>query len=122
MEVADLVVVNKSDGDLVPAARHVQMEYVSALKFTRPKSKNWRPEACTSKLIILSMIFVLNSIIACCNIFILINTCNFILLSQNLDKKRKLCTYERTKQHQYPKEMRICMLMCVNIIGASSVI
>ena len=42
VEVADLVVVNKSDGDLVPAARRIQMEYVSALKFSRPKSKNWR--------------------------------------------------------------------------------
>ncbi len=42
VEVADLVVVNKSDGDLVPAARRIQMEYVSALKFSRQKSKNWR--------------------------------------------------------------------------------
>jgi LAO/AO transport system kinase len=43
VEVADVVVVNKSDGDLVPAARRIQTEYLSALKFVRPKSRNWRP-------------------------------------------------------------------------------
>ena len=36
--------VNKSDGDLVPAARRIQMEYISALKFVRPRSPNWKPE------------------------------------------------------------------------------
>lgn len=47
VEVADLVVVNKSDGDLVSAARRIQMEYVSALKFVRPRSKLWRPKVST---------------------------------------------------------------------------
>lgn len=47
VEVADIVVVNKSDGDLVPAARRIQTEYTSALKFIRPRSKTWRP--CVSK-------------------------------------------------------------------------
>ncbi|KAG0711875.1 Methylmalonic aciduria type A, mitochondrial [Chionoecetes opilio] len=42
MEMSDLVVVNKSDGDLVPAARRMQYEYISALKFIRPKSKHWK--------------------------------------------------------------------------------
>ena len=44
VEVADLVVVNKSDGDLVPAARRIQMEYISALKFMRQKTKSWKPK------------------------------------------------------------------------------
>jgi len=46
VEVADLVVVSKSDGDLVPAARHIQTEYTSALKFVRPKTREWRPQVC----------------------------------------------------------------------------
>ncbi|XP_071537816.1 LOW QUALITY PROTEIN: methylmalonic aciduria type A homolog, mitochondrial-like [Panulirus ornatus] len=41
MEMSDLIVVNKSDGDLVPAARRMQYKYVSALKYIRPKNKNW---------------------------------------------------------------------------------
>ncbi|ESN97176.1 hypothetical protein HELRODRAFT_102150 [Helobdella robusta] len=43
VEVADMVVINKSDGDLIPAARRIQMEYVSAMKFIRPKTKVWKP-------------------------------------------------------------------------------
>ena len=45
VEVADLVVVNKSDGDLVAAARRIQSEYISALKFARTRqSKIWKPK------------------------------------------------------------------------------
>ncbi|KAL5012934.1 hypothetical protein ScPMuIL_011485 [Solemya velum] len=44
VEVADLVIVNKSDGDLIPAARRIQMEYISALKFVRKRSRVWRPQ------------------------------------------------------------------------------
>ena len=44
MEVADLVAVNKSDGDLVAAARRIQTEYISALKFVRRRNKKWRPK------------------------------------------------------------------------------
>ena len=44
MEVADIVVVNKSDGDLIPAARRIQMEYISAVKYRRPRSHAWKPE------------------------------------------------------------------------------
>ncbi|XP_027207234.1 methylmalonic aciduria type A homolog, mitochondrial isoform X1 [Penaeus vannamei] len=42
MEMSDLIVVNKSDGDLVPAARRMQYEYISALKFIRPKNIYWK--------------------------------------------------------------------------------
>lgn len=44
MELADLVVVNKADGDLVPAARRASMEYKAALHLMRPKSAHWRPD------------------------------------------------------------------------------
>lgn len=44
VEVADIVVINKSDGELVPAARRIQAEYISAMKFLRQKSKLWKPE------------------------------------------------------------------------------
>lgn len=45
MEVADLVVINKADGDLLPAARRMKAEYVSALKLVRSKTHHWRPKA-----------------------------------------------------------------------------
>lgn len=43
MELADLVVVNKADGDLKPAARRAAAEYGAALHLMRPKSPNWTP-------------------------------------------------------------------------------
>ena len=45
IEVVDLVLVNKSDGDLVPAARRIQMEYLSALKYMPSNYPNgvWKP-------------------------------------------------------------------------------
>ena len=43
MELADLVIVNKADGDLEPAAKRSASDYKSALHFMRPKYKNWRP-------------------------------------------------------------------------------
>ena len=39
-----MVVVNKSDGDLEPAARRIQAEYISALKYMRQRSKMWKPK------------------------------------------------------------------------------
>lgn len=44
--MADLVVVTKSDGDLVVPARRIQAEYVSALKLLRRRSGVWRPKVC----------------------------------------------------------------------------
>lgn len=44
VEQSDLVVVNKCDGDLVPAARRIKSEYTSALKYMRRKSPLWRPK------------------------------------------------------------------------------
>ncbi|NWH07721.1 MAG: methylmalonyl Co-A mutase-associated GTPase MeaB [Alphaproteobacteria bacterium] len=44
MELADLVIVNKADGDLLPAARRAAADAQGALHFLRPKSPNWTPE------------------------------------------------------------------------------
>lgn len=44
IEMADLVVVTKSDGDLVVPARRIQTEYTSALKLLRKRSKTWSPK------------------------------------------------------------------------------
>ncbi|XP_041839902.1 methylmalonic aciduria type A protein, mitochondrial [Melanotaenia boesemani] len=44
IERADLVVVTKSDGDLVVPARRIQAEYISALKLLRRQSKSWNPK------------------------------------------------------------------------------
>ena len=43
MELADLVIVNKADGDLEAAAGRAAADYQSALHFMRPKYRNWRP-------------------------------------------------------------------------------
>lgn len=43
VELADIIVVNKADGDLIPAARRIQSDYISALKFVRARYKVWRP-------------------------------------------------------------------------------
>lgn len=44
--MADLVAINKADGDLVVPARRIQAEYVSAMKLLRKRSKIWRPKVC----------------------------------------------------------------------------
>ncbi|WP_421780107.1 methylmalonyl Co-A mutase-associated GTPase MeaB [Kiloniella litopenaei] len=43
MELADMVVVNKADGDLAPAANRAAAEYHAALGLMRPSSPNWKP-------------------------------------------------------------------------------
>jgi LAO/AO transport system kinase len=44
VEIADLIAVNKADGDLAAAARHTVADYRSALRLLRPASANWRTE------------------------------------------------------------------------------
>jgi len=44
MELADLIVINKADGDLIPVARRAASEYRGAVGLMRPKSKNWTPK------------------------------------------------------------------------------
>jgi LAO/AO transport system kinase len=41
MELADVVVVNKADGDLEPLARATATDYASALHLLRPKHPSW---------------------------------------------------------------------------------
>lgn len=43
VEMADLVLINKADGELLPAARKVQTEYISALKLLRRPGDIWVP-------------------------------------------------------------------------------
>ncbi len=42
VELADLVVVNKADGDLVASARRAAAEYQSALRMLRPTTADWQ--------------------------------------------------------------------------------
>lgn len=43
MESADMIVVNKADGALIPAARHTSSEYRRAIDFLRRKHECWKP-------------------------------------------------------------------------------
>jgi LAO/AO transport system kinase len=43
VELADLVVVNKADGELAAAARAAASDYASALHLLRPKQPGWEP-------------------------------------------------------------------------------
>ncbi|XP_017695718.1 PREDICTED: methylmalonic aciduria type A protein, mitochondrial-like isoform X2 [Lepidothrix coronata] len=49
IEMADLVAINKADGDLVVAARRIQAEYISAMKLLRKRSKVMRISAKTGE-------------------------------------------------------------------------
>jgi LAO/AO transport system kinase len=50
VELADLVVINKTDGDLLAAARRAKAEYQAALQLLRPPTPAWTPEvlACSA--------------------------------------------------------------------------
>jgi LAO/AO transport system kinase len=43
MELADLVVVSKADGDLESATRHTMADYSGSMQFIRQKHVEWRP-------------------------------------------------------------------------------
>jgi LAO/AO transport system kinase len=43
VELADIVVVNKADGELASAAKHVAADYGSALHLVRPRTPGWTP-------------------------------------------------------------------------------
>ena len=42
MEMADLILVNKADGDLLPAANRTVSDYRNALRLLHPRSKHWQ--------------------------------------------------------------------------------
>ena len=50
--MSDIILINKSDGDLLPSARRTASDYTSALKFMTRRHKNWKPRVCliSSKL------------------------------------------------------------------------
>jgi LAO/AO transport system kinase len=47
VELADLLVINKADGDLLPAAQRARADYQAALHLLRPASAAWTPEVLT---------------------------------------------------------------------------
>jgi len=47
MELADLVVVNKADGDLAATAAHTAADYAAALHLVRPRLPGWNPRVLT---------------------------------------------------------------------------
>lgn len=47
MELVDLVVVNKADGDLAKPANRALAEYKAALKLIQPRHEVWKPTAMT---------------------------------------------------------------------------
>jgi GTPase len=47
MELADLVVVNKADGDLAATAAHTAADYAAALHLVRPRITTWTPRVLT---------------------------------------------------------------------------
>ncbi|GMS84605.1 hypothetical protein PENTCL1PPCAC_6780, partial [Pristionchus entomophagus] len=50
MEMSDLLVVTKDDGDLKAKAKMAQAEYISALKFMRPRAPEWKPKVLRSSI------------------------------------------------------------------------
>jgi LAO/AO transport system kinase len=52
MELADLVVVNKADGDLASAANVTASDYASALHLVRPRTPAWSPRVLTCSALV----------------------------------------------------------------------
>lgn len=50
MELSDLLVVTKDDGDLKAKAKLTQAEYISALKYLRPRVTSWKPKVLRSSI------------------------------------------------------------------------
>lgn len=48
VELADLIVVNKADGDLAAQAKRVRADYAAALRMLHPASPHWEPKVLTS--------------------------------------------------------------------------
>ena len=44
MEIADIVVINKADGEFAAAAQHATQSVRHALQLLRPRSQNWKPK------------------------------------------------------------------------------
>lgn len=44
MELVDLVIITKADGELMQEVRRLQTEWSSALRLMRRRSQNWKPK------------------------------------------------------------------------------
>ncbi len=44
MELVDLIIITKADGELMPEVRRLQTEWSSALRLMRRRSSNWKPK------------------------------------------------------------------------------
>jgi LAO/AO transport system kinase len=44
MELVDLIIITKADGELLPEVRRLQTEWSSALRLMRRRSSNWKPK------------------------------------------------------------------------------
>lgn len=44
MELVDLVIITKADGELLPEVRRLKTEWSSALRLMRRRSQNWTPK------------------------------------------------------------------------------
>lgn len=44
MELVDLIIITKADGELLPEVRRLQAEWSSALRLMRRRSANWTPK------------------------------------------------------------------------------
>jgi LAO/AO transport system kinase len=42
IEIADIILINKADGDLLPAAQEAQRQYVQALHLFPPRADGWQ--------------------------------------------------------------------------------
>jgi len=47
LEIADMIVVNKADGDMIDRARRAAGEYRAALNILAPSNPDWRPPVIT---------------------------------------------------------------------------
>jgi LAO/AO transport system kinase len=51
VELADLIIVNKADGDLALQAKRVRTDYAAALRMLHPPTVHWTPKAVTCSAI-----------------------------------------------------------------------
>ena len=57
MELVDLVLITKADGELMPEVRRLQTEWSSALRLMRRRSRNWSPKVILLYFLLRSFIF-----------------------------------------------------------------
>lgn len=71
VELADLVVINKADGDLLPAAQRIKTEYISALRLIRSKSPHWVPKVTEGDVCMCVYVYVCAHVQFCVRVYML---------------------------------------------------